>query len=56
MENSLDEKLKEIFLALKDLDDRLLKLEAEKSDAGVITEGAPKFVRDFVSRIKEGVK
>lgn len=50
------EDLTEIYLLLKDLDERLLKLEAEKTDAGVVMTGAPKFVKDYIDKIKDGRK
>jgi hypothetical protein len=41
---------------LQDLDNRLTKLEASNEEAGVVTNGAPQFVKDFLSKIKEGKK
>lgn len=50
--------IKEIYLMLQDLDKRLQVLESQqqKTQAGVVTEGAPKFVKDYIQRIKEEVK
>lgn len=51
-----DTDLTEIYLMLQDLDNRLTKLEATQPEVGVITNGAPQFVKDFLSKIKEGTK
>jgi hypothetical protein len=50
--------LKEIYLLLQDLDKRLQALEVnqQKTEPGVVTEGAPKFVKDYIQRIKEDRK
>ena len=47
--------LKEIYLMLQDLDKRVQALEENKtkSEPGVITEGAPSFVKEYIQRIKE---
>lgn len=47
--------LTEIYLMIQDLDKRLTQLEEykEKTEPGIITEGAPKFVKDYIQRIKE---
>jgi hypothetical protein len=51
-----DEMMAEIYNMLKDLDDRLSKLETKNSDTGVITQGAPQFVKRFLEKQKEGTK
>lgn len=50
--------LTEIYLMIQDLDKRLSELEQykEKTEPGIITEGAPKFVKDYIQRIKDDRK
>jgi hypothetical protein len=47
--------LTEIYLMLQDLDKRIAKIEElqSKTEPGVVTEGAPKFVKAYIQRIKE---
>jgi hypothetical protein len=50
--------LTEIYLMLQDLDKRVGQLEEhkEKTEPGIVTDGAPQFVKQYLSKIKEGVK
>lgn len=57
MEDNKNE-LREIYLLLQDLDKRIeaLEIEQNKTEAGIVTEGAPQFVKKYLERIKEGGK
>lgn len=48
--------LKDIYLLLQDLDKRVEILEKNKqeSDPGIVTDGAPQFVKQYLNKIKEG--
>lgn len=48
--------LTEIYLLLQDLDKRLQVLEEHKqeTDPGIVTDGAPSFVKQYLTKIKEG--
>lgn len=48
--------LTEIYLLLQDLDKRVSQLEEHKqeTDPGIVTDGAPQFVKQYLSKIKEG--
>lgn len=50
--------LTEIYLMLQDLDKRVSQLEEykEKIEPGIVTDGAPQFVKQYLSKIKEGIK
>ena len=50
--------LTEIYLMLQDLDKRVSQLEEHKqeTDPGIVTDGAPQFVKQYLSKIKEGIK
>jgi len=48
--------LTQIYLMLQDLDKRVAVLEQNKqeTDPGIVTDGAPQFVKQYLSKIKEG--
>ena len=48
--------LTQIYLLLQDLDKRVAVLEQNKqeTDPGIVTDGAPQFVKQYLSKIKEG--
>lgn len=50
--------LTEIYLMLQDLDKRVSQLEEYKQETepGIVTDGAPQFVKQYLSKIKEGIK
>lgn len=50
--------LTEIYLMLQDLDKRVSELEdhKEKTEPGIVTDGAPQFVKQYLSKMKEGIK
>lgn len=48
--------LTEIYLMLQDLDKRVSELEQnkEQTNPGIVTDGAPQFVKQYLEKIKEG--
>jgi|AACY02.2.fsa_nt_gi hypothetical protein len=54
MEDNKD--LTQIYLLLQDLDKRVAVLEKNKqeTDPGVVTNGVPQFVKQYLDKLKEG--